>query len=85
MIGPAVMHEFTTARVVVGDSEVRYTDGATRAEAQAVGDGLVELGYLGAGRRASIQVMLDHDRHVVELVVQDRAFSDDQIQRQLHD
>ncbi|HEX2689673.1 MAG TPA: hypothetical protein VHN14_23810 [Kofleriaceae bacterium] len=87
MIGPAVMHEFTTARdrVVVGDSEVRYTAGATRAEAQSVGDALVELGYLGAGRRSSVQVTRDHDRHVVELVVQDRAFSDDQIQRQLHE
>lgn len=87
MIGPAVFHELTTARdrVVVGDSDVRYTDGATRAEAQAVGDTLVELGYLGAGRRATVQVTLDHDRHVVELVVQDRAFSDDQIQRQLHE
>jgi hypothetical protein len=87
IIGPAVFHELTTARdrVVVGDSDVRYTNGATRAEAQAVSDTLVELGYLGAGRRSTVQVTLDHDRHVVELVVQDRAFSDDQLQQQFRE
>jgi hypothetical protein len=85
--GVAAIHAVATApdEVVVGDSNVRYTDGATRAEAQAVGDALVELGYLETGKRATVQVTLDHGRHVVEFVVQDFVFSNGQTQQQIHE
>lgn len=87
IVGVAAIHAVATApdEVVVGDSSVRYTGGATRVEAQAVGDALVELGYLETGKRVTVQVTRDHGRHVVEFVVQDFVFSDDQPQRQIHE
>src|SRR4051812_19404179 len=47
----------TPDSVQLGGSSVMYTDGATRAEAQAVGDALKQLGYLSDERDVTVEVV----------------------------
>jgi hypothetical protein len=67
-------------QIMVGESNVIYADGATRADAIAVGDALTTLGYLGEHKAWTVQVRRDHGRRVVAFVVQDLAFADHKMQ-----
>jgi hypothetical protein len=71
-------------RVMVGKSEVIYADGATQAEAQAVGDALVKLDYFPKDEKWTVEVLRDHGRHVVAFVTQDYVFNDDRAQLSFH-
>lgn len=56
------------------DEEVYYKDGATEAEARAVGDALKSLGYFDGKGAKSIQVIKSGDLPVVRFVVKDGAW-----------
>jgi hypothetical protein len=71
-------------RVVVGNSEVLYTAGATRAEAQAVGATLVKLDYFPKDDKWTVEVTRDHGRHVVAFVTQDYVSTDEAAQLAFH-
>lgn len=85
IVGGVAVHEVATApdSVMIGKSNVAYASGATRAEAQAIGDALVALDYIG-DQASTIEVTRDRGRHVVAFVVQDFVFSDDKLQREFH-
>jgi hypothetical protein len=68
------------SKVAFGQSEVFYTDGATEAEAAAVGKVLVDVGYLSPARHYSVEVLRDHGRPVVAFVTEDTAFADEPMQ-----
>jgi hypothetical protein len=74
----------TPPEIVAGNGNVRYTGGATRAEAQGVGDELVAQHY-GAGHRFSVELTRDRGRSVVELAVEDFVFSDSDVQIKFHE
>jgi hypothetical protein len=69
--------------VAFGGSSVMYMDGGTEAEARAVGDTLVAIGWFGK-EDATAVVRREHDRHIVELVAQDFVFTDRAMQTALH-
>ena len=64
----------TPPKVEVGPGEIYYADGATEAEARAVGEYLMKVGYLG--HEASVKLYRERDRVVAAFVVQDSAFAD---------
>jgi hypothetical protein len=74
----------TRHRIVLGKTEVRYTDGATRAEAEAVGDTLLTLAAISPDRDQTIEVRRDEGRPVVEFVVQDFVLSTAGMKLQFH-
>jgi hypothetical protein len=57
--------------VQFGKSEVFYTDGGTRLEAQHVGDALIRTGYFAPGHGASVTVERSGSHHVVAFVMND--------------
>jgi hypothetical protein len=71
--------------ILVGKVEVRYADGGTQAEAQAVGDTLVALGAAASDTGQTIEVRRAAGRHVVAFVVQDFVFSSDGLVLHFHD
>jgi hypothetical protein len=71
--------------IMVGSSSVLYTGGATRAEAEAVGDALAGFPYFRSGAAWTVEVARDHGRNVVAFVVQDFVFGDDQAQQGFHE
>lgn len=61
-------------KLQVGSGEVYYTDGATEAEAQKLGDWLKENGYFADdGVTRSVQVRKEGDVYQVRFVVQEDA------------
>jgi hypothetical protein len=87
VIWGALTIEFLATRpevVMVGATSVAYTDGVPRAEAEAVGEALLEIQHLGRDARRSVEVTRDGDRRVVALVMKDFAFSDDEVQVGFH-
>jgi hypothetical protein len=87
IFGAVVGYESWNApdEIMVGSSSVLYTRGATRAEAEAVGDALVGFPYFRSGTAWTVEVARDHGRHVVVFVVQDFVFGDDQAQQAFHE
>lgn len=70
--------------VMIGGTSVAYTDGAPRAEAEAVGEELLAIQHLGRDAKRSVEVTRDGDRRVVAFVMKDVAFSDDEVQVVYH-
>jgi hypothetical protein len=75
---------FKPHQIKVAGGNVRFDDGGTRDEAQAVGDALVAMRYFTPDHPAGAQVLRDHGRHVIELVKKAQAFDDEQLQIQDH-
>jgi diaminopimelate epimerase len=86
IFGGAMVYAYATPpdEVTVGRSDVRYTSGATRTEAEAVAGELSAQGYLGPEDEFTVQVTRERGRHVVAFVAQDIAFTDDKFQLQFH-
>jgi len=87
VVGGAMAYYVATApaEIQFGTSSVRYTSPATKAEAQALGDALVELEYFTPSQTGTVQLTRDHDRRIVAFVVQDVAFTDEAIQREFRE
>jgi hypothetical protein len=79
----AVLH--LPPHIAIGKVDVRYADGATLAEAQAVGDTLVALGAAATDTGQTIEVRRAAGRPVVAFVVQDFVFSSDGMVLHFHD
>ena len=75
---------FKPGEVEVAGGNVRFTNGGTRKEAQAVGDAMVAMHYFTPAHRATAVVLHDHGRHVVELVVMAEFLDDEQQQIEWH-
>jgi hypothetical protein len=69
--------------VEVNHAEIYYANGAKVAEANAVGQELVALGY-ATGGEVAVEVTRDAGRAVVAFVVKDIAFTDVHLQLQFH-
>jgi hypothetical protein len=82
IVGAALVYGEVTApsELRIGKCAVLYGDDTTRAEAQAVADELVRVGYFDPSQGATVKVSRDHQRHIVALVVQDFAFTDAKLQ-----
>ena len=86
IFGGAMVYAYATPpdEITIGRSNVLYLDGATRAQAQAVGNELVAQGYLGPEDEFTVELTSERGRHVVVFVTQDIAFIDDKFQLQFH-
>ena len=63
-------------KVTIEKSGVFYKDGATEAEAKALGEYLLEIGYFDDKTEKSAQVLKDGNRHVVRLVVDEKKLKE---------
>lgn len=70
--------------ITVGNARVLYTGGATRVEAEAVGQELLAQGYGREGARFTVELTRDRGRNVVAFVMTDAARSDDRTQLEFH-
>jgi hypothetical protein len=61
------------------DQEVVYEDGATEAEARAVGDALKEQGYFGANGAAAVRLTKNGEVYELGFVVKDGTWNDDEM------
>ena len=75
--GVAVFYIDEAPEITVGPGTVRYSAGATEADARAVGQELVAEGYLD--HPASVGVRRQGLHHIVELVVVDSAYHDSKL------
>jgi hypothetical protein len=87
VVGAGVGYELATAPddVAIGEIQVRYAEGATREEARAVGNLLITRTFIHPDRPATLLVTRARGRRVVEIVVNDFVFSDDDSQLTVHE
>jgi hypothetical protein len=71
--------------LAVGDGNVLYTDGITRAEARTVGEALLALDRFHTGTAWTVELARVDQRRVVAFVVKDFVFTDDQAQQGFHE